>query len=152
MKTLLTKILLIIPFIMTANCSEQNSATPSTGNPSGDHIKITVGSHEFRATLESNKTATAFLAKLPITVRMNDLHSNEKYCSLAQSLPTHSSNPGKIFSGDIMLFGSSTLVLFYESFSTSYSYSRIGKVKDPSGLKKALGSGSATVKFEKGES
>lgn len=59
------------------------------------------------------------------------------------------SNPGSIQTGDLMLYGSSCLVLFYESFRTSYSYTRLGRVENPSGLASALGRGSVSVTFER---
>lgn len=48
-----------------------------------------------------------------------------------------------------MLYGNNTLVLFYESFDTSYSYTKLGYVDDPAGLDAALGNGNVVVKFEK---
>ena len=83
-----------------------------------------------------------------MTVNMPDLNRNEKYYYLSGSLPTAASNPGTIRTGDLMLYGSNCVVLFYESFSTSYSYTRLGRVNNSSGLASALGSGSVTVTFE----
>jgi hypothetical protein len=47
-----------------------------------------------------------------------------------------------------MLYGSNTLVLLYKSFSTSYNYTRLARIENPSRLAAALASGNTTVKFE----
>jgi len=78
---------------------------------------------------------------------MRELNGNEKYFDLPNNLPTNASNPGTIQTGDLMLYGSNTLVLFYKTFSTSYNYTRLARIDSP-GLAAALGSGNATVKFE----
>ena len=129
--------------------------TPSAGAtdagiPSSEasRMRITVGSKVFTATLSDNATTTAFKARLPLTVNMKDLHANEKFVDLVDDLPRNASNPGTIHTGDLMLYGANTLVLFYKTFPTSYSYTRIGKVDDASGLAAAVGSDNIAVTFE----
>lgn len=127
-----------------------NSGEPGNNNnkPMNNQLKIRVDSASFYVTLENNATVTAFKALLPMTVKMSEMNGNEKYYYLPEHLPTAPSNPGTIQTGDLMLYGSSCLVLFYESFHTSYSYTRLGRVDNPSRLASALGSGSANVTFE----
>lgn len=127
---------------------EENNENEDNNNPMSNNLKITVGSTSFSATLEINAATAAFKALLPMTVDMSELNGNEKYYYLSGSLPTVSSSPGTIREGDLMLYGSSCLVLFYESFRTSYSYTRLGRISNPSGLASALGSGSVNVTFE----
>lgn len=117
-------------------------------NPMNRNITITVGGTSFAATLADNETARAFAAMLPMTIQMNELNGNEKYHYLDSSLPTGSYRPGTIRTGDLMLYGSDCIVLFYETFSSSYSYTRLGQVDNPDGLAKAVGSGNVSVKFE----
>lgn len=112
-------------------------------------MTLKIGNSTFTATLADNATAQAFAAMLPMSLSMSELNNNEKYVYLDQSLPAQASSPGTIQTGDIMLYGSSCVVLFYKTFSTSYSYTRIGRVDNPDGLAAAVGSGSVTVLFER---
>lgn len=112
-------------------------------------MTLKIGNSTFTATLADNATAQAFAAMLPMSLSMSELNNNEKYVYLDQSLPVQASSPGTIQTGDIMLYGSSCVVLFYKTFSTSYSYTRIGRVDNPDGLASAVGSGSVTVLFER---
>jgi len=82
----------------------------------------------------------AFKKNLPLEIKMIELNDNEKYGELKNRLPTNPSKPRKIEIGDLMLYGDQTLVLFYKSFNTSYSYSSIGKIDNVEGLEDALGS------------
>lgn len=66
---------------------------------------------------------------------------------LDNELPTDLYQPGQIYEGDLMLYGNNCLVLFYESFSSGYSYTRLGSADDPAGLAEALGTGSVEVAF-----
>ena len=157
--TILTLFALAISSGMTA-CTPDNDPVisgikPPTPEPDpepdlqpGNRLRITIGPDSFTATLAENATAIAFGALLPMTISMNEMNGNEKYYYIASSLPAAAANPGTIQAGDLMLYGTDCVVLFYETFRTTYSYTRIGSLDDPSGLAASLGSGSVSVRFE----
>lgn len=109
-------------------------------------IQIQIGDQTFTAELEDNETAAALREKLPLTLQMQELNGNEKY-AYDVSLPSDAESVGTIQAGDLMLYGDDCLVLFYDSFSTSYSYTRIGHITDPDGLADAVGNGSVQITF-----
>ena len=113
-----------------------------------EKIKITVNSKTFTAILFDNNSAKEFKKLLPTTITMNELNGNEKKYDFQNSLPTNPFNPETIKNGDLMLYGSKTLVLFYKTFPTYYSYTKLGKVIDVTGFASALGGGNVTVTFE----
>lgn len=111
-------------------------------------IKIKAGNKEYSAKLYKNETTKALIQKFPMTITMKELNENEKYYYLSEDIPVNSSRPSKIHTGDLMLYGSDCLVLFYETFSTSYSYTSLGYIENTKGLEKALGDGNVKVTFE----
>jgi hypothetical protein len=133
-------------------CNNKNNELTSSPNNSLNtdsmKLKITIGTNTFTATIDNNASATAFQEKLPMTINMKELNGNEKYFDLPNDLPANASNPGTIHTGDLMLYGSNTLVLFYKTFSTSYNYTRLARIDDSSELAAALNSENVTVKFE----
>jgi hypothetical protein len=145
---LLTFISITISSASSCNKDDDNINTENNNTMTNGKIKITVNSKTFTATLLDNNSAKAFKKMLPLTINMLELNNNEKYYDLPNALPTNSSNPATIKNGDLMLYGSKTLVLFYKTFSTSYSYTKLGMVDDVTGLESALGLGNSTVTFE----
>lgn len=113
-------------------------------------VTITVNGQKFKAVFYNNKTANAILEKMPMTFTMKELNGNEKYHYFNTEFPTNEKSPGKILSGDIMLYGSDCLVTFYKSHSTSYQYTSVGKIEDASGFAKAVGNGNIKITFKKG--
>jgi len=156
MKFTLAILVILIPILMGAVC-DRATPLPADKNHNTidentelmiDTLIIKVESKEFTATLLNNLSAAAFKAMLPLTMSMTELNGNEKFFELPQNLPTNASNAGVIKSGDLMLWGSNTLVLFYETFATSYSYTKLGKIDNPAGIAAAVGSGNVTVTIE----
>ena len=108
-------------------------------------VKVLINEKEYTITLENNETVKRFLDLLPKELYMNELNGNEKYVYLDTTLPTNQYNPKHIEMGDVMLYGDNCLVIFYKSFDTSYSYTRIGHIDNLPDL----GNESINIKIEK---
>ena len=133
-----------------------SSASPETANSTDTEeteekalqtLEVLVGDTTFTAQMADTEAAWQLAECLPLELDMQELNGNEKYCYLSQTLSANASCPASIHTGDLMLFGSDCLVLFYKDFSTSYSYTPIGKLDNPQGLPAALGCGNVTVTF-----
>ena len=146
--------LLGLGLALSASAADERGARVSTrlldtAAPSQEQTNVwmTIGTARFAVILEDNPTADAFAQLLPATFDMTELNGNEKYVRLPRGLPNQPMPAVTIRTGDILLYGNNTVVLFYESFQTSYSYTRIGRVVEGNGLAKALGPGNPRVVF-----
>jgi hypothetical protein len=120
----------------------------STATQERPAMWMTVGdAKRYAVTLEDNPTARAFVQLLPMTLDMSDLNGNEKHIRLPRSLPTNAVQPGTIRVGDVLLYGNDTLVVFYQTFRSTYSYTRIGRIANSDGLAQALGPGNQRIGF-----
>ena len=120
----------------------------SAENMAASKVKMNIGGREFTIRLEDTEAACELAKRLPLSLEMTELNGNEKYVTLASQLPTSVEKVGKIETGDVMLWGDDCLVVFYKSFVTSYSYTRIGHVTEADGLVKAVGKGNVTSDFK----
>ena len=129
--------------------SEQPSAISNTGSGEDVTMKmnIAVNDSRFTATLVENAAVDAlvdWMEEGPITLELSDYAGFEKVGPLGRSLPASDSQT-TTQAGDIVLYQSNQIVLFYGS--NSWSYTRLGRIENLSAaeLKGILGGGSVTV-------
>lgn len=129
---------------------EEVSDTDHTETGSGQEVEemklqIEAGGSTFTAVLEENQAAAALVEMIkdePMVIEMEDYAGFEKVGSLGTSLPASNSQM-TARAGDIVLYNSSQIVMFYGS--NSWSYTKLAEVEDLTGWEDALGSGSVSV-------
>lgn len=149
-------LLILMTVIILAGCQNNSSSITEQDTQQNDSLQqdekqndteedndamkmiLTINDQDFVISLEQNDATQALVEQLPIEMTMEDLNGNEKYYYTQNSFPADTQSIGKIEAGDFMLFGNNCLVLFYDSFSTSYSYTRLGKVEDVEGYLKVI--------------
>ena len=148
-------LLIILLLLIVIGCNKEpikkddnNYSKSDTFVESGDDVRsvtIIINDKNYILNLFSNETVSEFIDLLPVEFYMNELNGNEKYVYMDKSLTTNKENPHHIEKGDVMLYQDNCLVIFYKSFDTSYSYTKIGHIKDLDDL----GSENVVVKIEK---
>lgn len=130
MQSKIKKILLVLIVILITGCSNNKVELPKENNDLGvnNQVKVLIDKKEYTINLEDNETAKEFVNMLPLELNMNELNGNEKYIYLDRKLPVNPSNINKINAGDVMIYGNDCLVIFYKSFTSSYSYTKIGHI------------------------
>lgn len=108
-------------------------------------VYMVINNHYLELEIEENKLGKEFIDLLPLEIEMTELNGNEKYYTLDKRLSSNDERVGTIHKGDLMLYSGNTLVLFYDTFESNYSYTRIGKVLEDF----ALPDGDIKVKFIK---
>lgn len=101
-------------------------------------IEVIIKNEKYKVELEKNPTTQKFLEMLPLELEMNELNGNEKYAVLPKNLPREDKVIKTIKVGDLMLYQNNYLVLFYKNFSSSYSYTRLGKIVETDKLSKNI--------------
>lgn len=125
------------------------AAEPNHEEPPMPKLAITIAGSTFSATIADTPAARSFATMLPLTIRMADLHRNEKYAYLDTTLPAGTDKPSHMEAGQVMLYGSDCLVVFYESFANTYGgYSALATIDNPSGLAEAVGDGAIDITFD----
>ena len=130
----ITFVLYLASFLLLIACSRQPEVTPEAppqeSNASIREDKMTQRQHtmvlaiadtNFTVSLADTEAARELAKRLPLHLDMTELNGNEKYANLDKPLPAKAEKVHTIEAGDLMLWGSDCLVLFYKTFGTPYS-------------------------------
>ena len=143
------KILILFLLILCVGCTKvenQELKKEETINKEEvSSVKVIINEKEYILNLEDNETVDKFLELLPSDFNMTELNGNEKYINLDTTLPTDSMYPKHINAGDVMLYGNNCIVVFYKSFDSKFSYTKIGHIDNLPDL----GNDDITIRFEK---
>lgn len=92
-------------------------------------MKININNEEYVINVENETLMEELFNSLPQTFTMTELNGNEKYYYLNSNMKNANSEAvGQVQKGDVMLFGSDCLVIFYDSFETEFRYTKIGHI------------------------
>lgn len=110
-------------------------------------MKITVGEQELLAAFADNSSAEEFrelLAQGPLTIEMEDYGGFEKVGPLGTTL-TRNDTRITTEPGDVILYQGNQITIYYGT--NSWSFTRLARIDDPSGLQEVLGEGTVSVTF-----
>lgn len=110
----------------------------------GGSVRLEIGGRTFTATLEDNEAAMALCDMLPLSLDFRDYGGFEKVASLPRRLPSQDRQM-RTSAGDIVLYSSNQIVVFYGG--NSWSYTKLGHIDDVEGLTEALGRGNVEITF-----
>lgn len=110
----------------------------------GGSVRLEIGGRTFTATLEDNEAARVLCDMLPLSLDFRDYGGFEKVASLPHRLPSHDRQMSTS-AGDIVLYSSNQIVVFYGG--NSWSYTKLGHIDDVEGLTEALGRGNVEITF-----
>ena len=110
----------------------------------GGSVRLEIGGRTFTATLEDNEAARVLCDILPLSLDFRDYGGFEKVASLPRRLPSQDRQM-RTSAGDIVLYLSNQIVVFYGG--NSWSYTKLGHIDDVEGLTEALGQGNVEITF-----
>ncbi len=129
-------------------CNKTEKKPKQTDTIKTMKLKITVGENVLFADLYNNATAKSFVAKLPLTLPMQDLYDREMVYRFEDALPANEARTSGYEVGDISYWTPRhSFVIFYKQNGEVISnLQKVGRVQ--AGVELFETTGNASVKFE----
>lgn len=129
-------------------CLFAAAAVYAQGKDGTMNITVTIGGTEYAAQLEDNAAARELFTLFPLSVEMKEWQPNkEYYAGLDKTINGKAPAAKAIAAGDIMLYSSRSLVIFYDSSANTAGYVKLGHIPDSKNLKAALDGAKGSVVF-----
>lgn len=135
--------------------SAMSSADEATGGSKvaiaeGNAMAImTIGGSDFTIQLHDNDTVRDMAARSPIELTVEDYGGKEKAGTLPFRPITNGMTPSYIHKGEIYVYGSNSLVIFYHSEPNGFGgYTPVGVLENPDVLDAFIGSGKETLTID----
>lgn len=146
-------VIMVLIIITLTGCSltkkEIKKSNEVKKNQMMNDMVLKINNNNYKISFEDNETVEGLINHMPLELSMTELNGNEYYSYLNFKLKSNSINIKTIKAGDVMLYGNNCLVIFYENFETTYSYTRIGHIDNIDNLKNDLKNGSVQfIKIE----
>ena len=114
-------------------------------------MKLTIGNEEVAVDWEDNESVNAIKEMTEegaVTIQLSMYGGNEQVGSIGTTLPSDDKNT-TTNAGDIVLYNSSNIVIFYGS--NTWDYTRLGKVTDKTAdeMTELLSNGDVTITLSK---
>ncbi|MBE6989530.1 MAG: hypothetical protein E7426_02125 [Ruminococcaceae bacterium] len=109
--------------------------------------KIRINEREFPFLWEENYTVEKLLMRPTLSFTLQELNGCLKYIMLQPPLPYQPQIADDIRSGDLVLYGNSWLVLFYNPLVAPMNVTRLGRLEDTAGLEEMVGPGSVSLEL-----
>ncbi len=138
----------------TSQPSRQQETQASGGGEADKEewiLQITAGDTRLEAVPEDNRSAEELrelLSEGDLTVEMEDYGGFEKVGPLGTAL-TRCDELITAEPGDVILYQGNQITIYYGT--NSWNFTRLARIKDPSGLKEVLGEGTIPVTFSLAE-
>ena len=118
--------------------SSQTETKKMEDNREYKTLSVRIDDMTYTMSVDASKAGQEFARSTPFELEMVDLNGNEKYYEGKESLPASPEKPGHVEAGDVMLYGDKIIVIFYKSFDTTESYTRLGKIVSSGSLEQTL--------------
>ena len=131
------------------NAENPDPATETNDNKEDKMLQMTIGETPVQVNWETNSAVEALedlCRENPLQIQMSMYGGFEQVGSIGQNLPTQDQQT-TTRSGDIVIYSSNQIVVFYGS--NSWAYTRLGHISDKSDkeMKELLGNGDVTITF-----